>query len=324
MIDKPILLKGLKELADVDIQKRLWLNDGSSKETGSFTEAIRSVFCESNLSEAIENGYLSDYYSEKLSGFVKKLEKIHKDLETQDFSHEELIALPEMDIFRGIAAKLIDLFTKGFTRQEKLRNKVFEIEERLVTSLKDSETRANEVVADSIGLLNNYLETYTEYYGDRSEICFGLGLCYFYSQDKTEKNLENGKQWFLKALDINENRRYRKYLGWLYFKHGKYEEVIKNFKIVAPDYSESLYELNSITAKIDELIFCSNVYLYPLSLDLQVLERIVSDYVALQEMAPEAQYIKVFPHELISCMEYYLPELPQEKAAEVTKLLKTL
>lgn len=56
-VSKELVLQSLDELSDVELQRDLWLSDGSSGRVSSFIEAFESLFTDSNLATAIDTKY---------------------------------------------------------------------------------------------------------------------------------------------------------------------------------------------------------------------------------------------------------------------------
>ncbi|MDH5721908.1 MAG: hypothetical protein OEY94_01120 [Alphaproteobacteria bacterium] len=109
MVEKEILLDGLKELSlDKDSQAVLW-TDGSKDEIHSFDEAICYVFDDSALDYYMEKNKLEEFFPKEVCLKFKKLDKQIKKIDTVDKYPIEIINDPEMEKIRELSAQILEL-----------------------------------------------------------------------------------------------------------------------------------------------------------------------------------------------------------------------
>lgn len=117
MISQSILIDGLQELANKEMQMRYWVY-GNDNEMSSFEEAICMVFDDAGLTRAMEKGYLKKNFSEELCRKVSELDKALDSI-PQNVRPEEQIENPYMETVRAIAQDLLILFSKEGISEDK-------------------------------------------------------------------------------------------------------------------------------------------------------------------------------------------------------------
>ena len=93
----------LRELADADFQKRVWLASSGS-EVSSFTEAICGLFDDSGLDVAFDKGHT--VFTREIDALLRELGNAVRAVD-EFRPPAELIADPQMDRVRGLAAKAL-------------------------------------------------------------------------------------------------------------------------------------------------------------------------------------------------------------------------
>jgi hypothetical protein len=104
MVYKEIVLEKLKELSDIEIQRRLWC--AISGEVSSFTECVSQLFDDSGLSSAFEKhqpvfGPIADETLRQLDRAISRID--------QSLPPADLLERPQMRVIRGIASKALRL-----------------------------------------------------------------------------------------------------------------------------------------------------------------------------------------------------------------------
>jgi len=74
MINKNLLLECLRELADIDFQKEVWLNK-DKEQASSFVELVCQTFDDTGLSDAIEEDCLIEEMGETLGQNLLQLDE---------------------------------------------------------------------------------------------------------------------------------------------------------------------------------------------------------------------------------------------------------
>ncbi len=107
-IFKGKVIEGLRELADIDFQRRVWLAT-SGPEISSFSEAICGLFDDSGLSSNLERGILSAVFSKnvyaKLNELGLLIDKVKYDF--LSLEPDSLIEHPQMQIVRDLASSIL-------------------------------------------------------------------------------------------------------------------------------------------------------------------------------------------------------------------------
>jgi hypothetical protein len=107
MIEHTSLLDGLRELASLDLQIRLWL-DGEDDQMSSFTEAICKVFDDSGLTRIVEANELKKYFPDEICSRINNLDRLINCVPEFAEPHE-IVEHPEMNQIRLVAAELLKL-----------------------------------------------------------------------------------------------------------------------------------------------------------------------------------------------------------------------
>jgi hypothetical protein len=102
-VNTAMVIDCLKELADSDFQKSVWLAS-SGPEISSFTEAICGLFNDSGLCLALEKEHT--LFTEEIDALLRELEAAVG--EVNEFQpRAELIDSPQMHRVRGLATKAL-------------------------------------------------------------------------------------------------------------------------------------------------------------------------------------------------------------------------
>jgi hypothetical protein len=110
MIDRDSISNALRELSDIDVQRTLWLSDGSEgTEVSSFVEAVEQLFTDTGLSDLLGAGS---------TGLGTELETVLRSLQLSvrnvDVRHgpKSTIDDPLMKDVRAMARQALTLLTK--------------------------------------------------------------------------------------------------------------------------------------------------------------------------------------------------------------------
>lgn len=112
---KKILVQALKELADIDYQKRIWLNTGGKPiMTLSFVEAANNVFDDALITDVLENNQI--VFDKKVTQALRELDQA-VDAVNEYRPEEEIINDPLMEIVRQKSAKALALIEASDGRE---------------------------------------------------------------------------------------------------------------------------------------------------------------------------------------------------------------
>ncbi len=112
---KKILVQALKELADIDYQKRIWLNiDNPNKLIASFVEAANNVFDDALITDILENNQI--VFDKKVTQALRELDQA-VDAVDEYRPEEAIINDPLMQIVREKAAKVLALIEASDGRE---------------------------------------------------------------------------------------------------------------------------------------------------------------------------------------------------------------
>jgi hypothetical protein len=109
MINRTPLFEGLRQLANEDQQRALWIY-GDEKRMSSFTEAMCYVFDASGLSKALDSGYAKTHLSPPLYEKIRQLRKLIHEV-PENTPPIEIVEHPKFKMIRQIAGELIELFS---------------------------------------------------------------------------------------------------------------------------------------------------------------------------------------------------------------------
>ena len=104
------LIWGLEELADQELQKKLWAGK-SDGEVSSFTEAICVTFDDSGLGNMIDSNKNSEITPEEFIIKAKRLDAIQKRI-PDSLTPDDVIKHPLMNEVRALAADLLSILRK--------------------------------------------------------------------------------------------------------------------------------------------------------------------------------------------------------------------
>lgn len=103
-INNEMIVEGLRELSNKDLQKKLWLSNGSA-DVSSFVEVVEHLFTDSGLSDAL---------NEEDTGLPREIEKdikeLAKSLDSIDGNRQpiEIIEDTKMSDIRRRVARLLE------------------------------------------------------------------------------------------------------------------------------------------------------------------------------------------------------------------------
>ena len=102
------ILDALRELADRDIQRRLWLAE--SDEVSSLTEAMSSLFDDSGLARALERDEV--VYGVEIDVLLRRLGKVIRLVDELQ-NPEDLLHDPRMEAVRNSARQALSMMERG-------------------------------------------------------------------------------------------------------------------------------------------------------------------------------------------------------------------
>jgi len=105
------ILDALRELANRDIQRRLWLAE--SGEVSSLTEAMSSLFDDSGLARALERDEV--VFGVEIDALLRRLGKVSRLVDKLQ-NPEDLLHDPRMEAVRSIARQALSMMGRGHTQ----------------------------------------------------------------------------------------------------------------------------------------------------------------------------------------------------------------
>jgi len=106
MIDNSRLYQGLRELADAQLQERLWVK-GDASAMSSFSEAIAYTFDDSHVGQAIDSSYLQNNFPNSFVNKILSLRKLVRAI-PESSTPQDIVAHPKMQEVRAIAQELLN------------------------------------------------------------------------------------------------------------------------------------------------------------------------------------------------------------------------
>jgi len=105
-VNKTQVIDGLRELADFDFQKRVWLS-GAGPEMSSFVEAVCGLFDDSGLGLALDKG--QSVYDPEIDSLLRWIQAMISKIERVNNLSD--LSSPQMDMMRNLAAKALSALT---------------------------------------------------------------------------------------------------------------------------------------------------------------------------------------------------------------------
>lgn len=108
------VIEALKYLSDYEFQRIAWFSNDQNL-IASYNENVMWVFDDTTLSDALKSGKV--VFSNAADAALRDLEKATDKIDGLDYSEEELIDMPEMQIIREKAAYALRLINETDGRE---------------------------------------------------------------------------------------------------------------------------------------------------------------------------------------------------------------
>jgi hypothetical protein len=106
-LDRGSICVSLRELSDLELQKQLWLSDGSnSQDVSSFVEAVEQLFTDTGLLDSLLLGETG--FGEEAENHLKSLDVLLRKVDARQ-APIGIINDPKMEQVRALAKRILNM-----------------------------------------------------------------------------------------------------------------------------------------------------------------------------------------------------------------------